>query len=98
MISQLTSARAMTHSSNARHAAAVGSLTAYILALANIRVSASGVTQALADPESTRLVQHRRAARDVGQRESTVPQPDRFVVALATRLAAGHDLAEFGVQ
>src|SRR5215831_11485615 len=99
MTSQSTPARATTHSSSVRQAAAAASPIAYIRAHAIIGVArGSRVAQPRADAEPLRFREHRRAQRDVGRRQAAVPEQDRLVVVLAARFRPRDDLAELGVE
>src|SRR5262245_57450402 len=98
MTSHSTPARATTHSSSARHATAAPPI-AYMRAFAIIgAVRGSCVAQSRPDAESLRLPEHRCAQRDIRRRQPAVPEQDRLVVALASRLQPGDDLAELGVE
>src|SRR5262245_41220098 len=104
MMSQETRARERTHCSNARHDCADVAFTEYMRALAIIAQSSapsrsgSDVGQPLPDPETARLLQHRRTERDIRQREPAMPEQDRFIVVLAARLEPRHDLSQLRVQ
>src|SRR5580765_2502582 len=63
-----------------------------------MRRPVSAKAQALADAEALRLGEHRRAEGDVGERQAAVPEEVGLVVALASWLQPGDDLAKLGVQ
>src|SRR5258708_3587659 len=60
--------------------------------------SGSREAQFLADAEPRTLFDHGVGERDIGERQSAVPEDDRLVVALAAGFQAGDDLAHLGMQ
>src|SRR3546814_7737044 len=62
------------------------------------RSSKLSIPQRLPQAPRGGLLQHRRAQRDVGEREAAVPEQDGLVVALAARLLSRDDLRELAVQ